>query len=275
MAVFHMDLDNTIIYSYKRDIGPEKVNVEIYQGRKISFITKKTYEMLVELNRRLLLVPTTTRTIEQYERIRLPIGTPKYALVCNGGILLVDGVEDQSWYEESLSLISDTRTELEKAYDALEKEKRREFELRFIRELFLFTKCSEPESVVAELQKILNPDLVKAFHNGSKVYVIPGILEKGHAVNRLKKYLMGKKSAGKDIGVEKVIAAGDSEFDISMLNAADTAIAPKELQTNEYLSPGTVFMPGDQVFSEELLRYVLQLCYNMSTIHKTEYSICE
>lgn len=262
MTVFHMDLDNTILYSYKRDIGPDKVNVEIYNGREISFVTKRTCEMLEKLNRRLLLVPTTTRTVEQYERIHLPIGTPKYALVCNGGILLVDGAEDQSWYEESLFLISDARTELEKAYAVLKEEKRREFELRFIRELFLFTKCSEPEAVVDRLRNKLDAGLVKAFHNGSKVYVIPNILEKGQAVKRLKNYFLEKGSDKKEYDGRKVIAAGDSEFDISMLNAADLAIAPKELRTNGYLSEKTVFMSGKAVFSEELLRFVLKLCYN-------------
>ena len=46
MVVFCTDLDNTIIYSYKHDIGDRKRNVELYQGREISFITDKTYDLL-------------------------------------------------------------------------------------------------------------------------------------------------------------------------------------------------------------------------------------
>ena len=34
---FFTDLDNTIIFSYKHDIGIDKVNIELYQ-RKRSFI---------------------------------------------------------------------------------------------------------------------------------------------------------------------------------------------------------------------------------------------
>ena len=82
-----MDLDNTIIYSYKHDIGNEKINVEIYQGREISFITKKTQELLLMAKEKYMLIPTSTRTVGQYERIDLGIGAFPYALVCNGGIL--------------------------------------------------------------------------------------------------------------------------------------------------------------------------------------------
>ena len=35
--VFFSDLDNTLIYSYKHDIGNDKESVEIYNGRKVSF----------------------------------------------------------------------------------------------------------------------------------------------------------------------------------------------------------------------------------------------
>ena len=35
------DMDNTIIDSYKRNIGENKLNVELYNGREISFISEK------------------------------------------------------------------------------------------------------------------------------------------------------------------------------------------------------------------------------------------
>lgn len=89
--VFHSDLDNTMIYSYKHDIGNEKRCVEIYQGREISYVTDRTHELLRQVQDRVLFVPTTTRTTEQYRRIDLGIGPVRYALTCNGGVLLVDG----------------------------------------------------------------------------------------------------------------------------------------------------------------------------------------
>ena len=38
MIVFYSDLDNTLIYSYRREIGGKKRCVEVYQGREISFM---------------------------------------------------------------------------------------------------------------------------------------------------------------------------------------------------------------------------------------------
>ena len=43
MIAFFSDLDNTLIFSYKHDIGKEKRCVEIYQGREVSYITERTY----------------------------------------------------------------------------------------------------------------------------------------------------------------------------------------------------------------------------------------
>lgn len=249
MIVFHTDLDNTLIYSYKHDIGRQKRCVEVYQGREISFITQETYQLLQRLSEqksRILIVPTTTRTIEQYRRIDLGVGDPKYALVCNGGVLLVNGKEDEDWYHDSLERIRDSKSELEKALNFLESDTRRNFELRFIKELFVFTKCEEPEAVVEELRKILNGDMVDVFHNGVKVYVVPRTLDKGNAVERFRRYAKA----------DYVIAAGDSEFDIPMLEAADRGIAAPEL-TRSYPFSEKVQCPSmEKLFAEAVLETV-------------------
>ena len=211
MKILCTDLDNTIIYSYKQDIGNEKMYVELYKEREISFITKQTFELLKKVKEEFLVIPTSTRTIEQYERINLKIGTFKYALVCNGSVLLVDGKKDKDWYEESLRLAKPSNLEVKKALEYLENDKRRTFELRYIEDLFVFTKCYKSETVVNELRKHLDNSLVNVFNNKEKVYVLPTLLSKGKAIERLKKYLK----------VEFIIAAGDSEFDISMVEASD------------------------------------------------------
>lgn len=216
MIVLHTDLDNTLIYSYRYDIGSRKINVERYQEKELSFVSIRTQELLRAVHKKMLIVPTTTRTVEQYHRIDLGIGSIKYALVCNGGVLLKDGIRDEEWYRESLSDTALSVPELKKAEALLAQEKRRKFELRFIEELFLFTKCSEPEAVVSDLKFTLDQGLVDVFYIGEKVYVIPVNLNKGRAVERFRKLVCP----------ELVIAAGDSEFDISMLKAADKGLAP-------------------------------------------------
>lgn len=216
MTVLNADLDNTIIYSYKNDIGMSRRRVELYHGREISFVTDRTYELLKKVRQKMQVVPTSTRTVEQYQRINLGTGDFKYALVCNGGILLVDGRSDEDWYRQSLINIAESVPALEKAMAVLENDVRRNFELRFIERLFIFTKCSEPLSVIHALKQMSGMDTVDIFNNGEKVYVVPKGLSKGRAVSRFREY----------INADYVIAAGDSEFDISMLKAADKALAP-------------------------------------------------
>lgn len=249
MVVFHTDLDNTIIYSYKHEIGDVKKSVEMYQGREISFITEYTYQLLQQVRGKMLVVPTSTRSIEQYQRIDLGVGAFPYALVCNGGILLADGKKDDSWYRTSLGLIGRSEGELKKALQILEKDTRRKFELRFIERLFVFTKCSEPQQTVDDLREVLNTELVEVFHNGEKVYVVPRDLNKGKAVQRFREY----------IRADFVIAAGDSEFDISMLKDADAGLAPHGFAEEFGVEFAVREMDGRKVFAESLLEECLSL----------------
>ena len=248
MKILCTDLDNTIIYSYKHDIGNEKMNVEIYKEREISFISNHTFELLKKVKEEFLIIPTSTRTIEQYERINLKIGTFKYALVCNGSVLLVDGKKDKDWYEESLRLAKPSNLEVKKALEYLENDKRRTFELRYIEDLFVFTKCYKSETVVNELRKHLDKSLVNVFNNKEKVYVLPTLLSKGKAIERLKKYLK----------VEFIIAAGDSEFDISMVEAADVGLVPYGFKSEFNIKSDICEMGKEGLFSEQLLRKCLQ-----------------
>ena len=248
MKILCTDLDNTIIYSYKHDIGNEKMNVEIYKEREISFISNHTYELLKKVNEEFLIIPTSTRTIEQYERIDLKIGTFKYALVCNGSVLLVDGKKDKDWYEESLRLAKPSNLEVKKALEYLENDKRRTFELRHIEDLFVFTKCYEAETVVNELREYLDKNLVNVFNNKEKVYVLPTSLSKGKAIERLRKYLKA----------EFIIAAGDSEFDISMVEAADVGLVPYGFKSEFNIKSDICEMGKEGLFSEQLLRKCLQ-----------------
>lgn len=259
MRVIHLDLDNTLIYSYKYmakesicslDVrekdGGRWVGVEIYQGREISYMTERTRELLVRLKERYTVVPTTTRTKEQYDRICLCAGDFEYALVCNGGLLLVNGVSDGAWYRRSKELISGCAGEMSRAVRILEREPLRKFELRFIEELFLFTKCNEPDTVISRLKTRLDAGKVDMFCNGEKVYVVPKKLNKGTAVQRFREY----------IGADEVIAAGDSEFDISMVEAADIGIVPSGFCRKYSAKDNLKEMSGKNIFSEEMLSWM-------------------
>ena len=248
MTVFHTDLDNTLIYSYKHDIGGDKRSVELYQGREISYISGRTFSLLREVKKKILIVPVTTRTIEQYSRIDLGTGPFEYALVCNGGVLLVNGKKDPEWYRESRKLIEESEDELHRAMRFLEKDARRSFELRFIEDLFVFTKCDFPREVTDDLRKELDGTAAEVFHNGSKVYVLPKKLSKGMAVMRFREYLQPSY----------VIAAGDSRFDLSMLEAADKGLAPHGFARKYRAEDKVLEMDERKLFSEAVLEECLK-----------------
>lgn len=247
MKVFHGDLDNTLIYSCRHEIGEEKVSVELYEGREASFMTKRSLSLLKEVQKKALFVPVTTRTAEQYRRINFLTHAPDYALVCNGGILLQAGEEVAEWYEESLRLTEESRRELLRAEGFMEQDTDRMMEVRNIRRLFLFTKSSRPMETAARLKEVLDARLVKIFTNGKKVYALPEGLDKGTAVRRFRDY----------IKTDYMLAAGDSEFDIPMLAAADRAYAPKDLMGRCSFDVHVSGIAGKGVFSDVFLERVL------------------
>ena len=264
MVMFCTDLDNTLIYSYKHDIGAHKICAEIYQGREVSFLTERTGKLLHEVARSVLFVPVTTRMVEQYGRIDLGIGRIPYALVCNGGVLLEDGKEDQGWYRESLDRISGSMRELEKAAGILEGDAARCMEVRNVRGLFLFTKSNAPAESAARLRQALDGSLVDVCRQGVKVYAVPKELTKGNAVMRLKDRLAVRGDTGvkagdaasKEAGV-RVIAAGDSGFDSSMLRCADVGIAPAGLDVGD--AEGELVRIGaEALFTEGMLACVAE-----------------
>lgn len=287
MKIFCTDLDNTLIYSYKRQLGEEKRCVEIYEGREVSFMTEKSFHLLKKVAENVTVVPVTTRTVEQYQRIELGIRVP-YVLTCNGGVLLKEGRKDMGWYYDSLKLTESSWDELWKAQDILKCDRDRSMEVRFIEELFVFTKSREPEKTVHKLREKLDLSKVDVLLNGVKVYVFPKNLMKGNAVRRLKEelgvqYAVAKgenvfdlimiaegngefdlskiiaENAGFDL---TVIAAGDSEFDLTMIEEADMGIIPellvKKWPKQKRLEDKYIVIEKDKIYSDELLKYIFE-----------------
>lgn len=249
MTIFASDLDNTLIYSYKHDIGDKKRNVELYQSREISYITARTYTLLSEASKKALFVPVTTRSVEQYKRIDFGIGNIPYALTCNGGVLLVNGEKDLPWYDESLKLVKPCGDELRKGMSILEEDPDRSFEIRLIEDLFVFTKSRMPDKTLDILRNRLDLRLTDVFSNGEKIYILPKSLDKGSAIRRFRKLM----------GADLLISAGDSEFDISLLENADIGMIPADF-SRELDSRNTRILRNNPatLFSEFVLENVLR-----------------
>ena len=238
-----------MIYSHRRDIGPDKQAVECYEGREISFMTARTQELLRDVQEKVCFIPCTTRSVAQYRRLQLlPDWQPQFALVANGGILLEYGHVDGAWYQESLQLAEQAAEQLRLAAMLLEKAESRILPVKWIDRLFLFTKSDAPQQLQCQLRAQLDLMQVEVLLHGQKLYVLPCELHKGTAVQRLRcRYPK-----------DHVIAAGDSAFDVPMLLAADYAFAPESLAEVLQAQQQKQLIPDKQLVSEAVLQALCQ-----------------
>ncbi|MDP4181327.1 MAG: HAD family hydrolase, partial [Bacillota bacterium] len=109
--IFVSDLDQTLIFS-KKHIGEgleDKVlPIEMKNEEIISYIHKEVLEKLRNLNDKLIFIPATTRTLEQYNRVQAfkEYLSPKYAIVNHGGSILVNGELDLKWQNHISDIVS-------------------------------------------------------------------------------------------------------------------------------------------------------------------------
>lgn len=240
--LFACDLDNTLIYSYKKK-QEGFICVEMNKGREQGFMTAYTFSNFADMTANVMFVPVTTRSVEQYRRIVFPNGyTPEYALVSNGATLIRNGEIDENW-----NLVEKNIPELEEIFNRYCKDKRF-INCRIVDNSYVFVYCApetNAEEVTEELAKSsdLNVEL-----SGRKIYFFPENLSKGSAVGRLRKILR-----------KEILSAGDSSIDASMLNIADTALVPWDFDTF-LLSHDRIIRAGENsIFSDFVINYVLAL----------------
>ena len=94
--LFASDLDNTLLFSH-RHRQPEDRCVERLNGAEQGFFTRETPDLLPQVVQRVHLLPITTRSIEQYQRIQC---RTHGAQDCRRQrrVLLRDGQVDRAWY---------------------------------------------------------------------------------------------------------------------------------------------------------------------------------
>lgn len=190
--------------------------MEIKDGKELSFMPPEAFMLLKEVAGKSEFVPVTTRSLEQYRRIDLGI-MPRYAIVAHGALLLKHGAEDGDWRAETLNNLNIQLPAIEQNEYL--------YDVRYVDNFFIFAKSDAPERAAERLGRFVDKTdfEVRAVHN--KVYILPRNLNKGAALQRLKKR----------IGADYVICAGDSDLDLPMLALADMAISPENVELNNHL----------------------------------------
>lgn len=213
--IFASDLDRTLIYSnffVKPEIN-DIVVVEQREGKNISFMTEKSIDLLNKIHTKLLFIPTTTRSKEQYERISVFQNTisPKYAIISNGGIILKDGEVDTTWS----SIIA---LKMKNIISPVELIKHCNFFLelsqinsyRCCDDLFLYAVLKEntlEDEMLLQLTEVCSEYGYSVTKNGRKVYIIPSFINKWAPIE----YIMELESE------KEFISSGDSTLDLPML----------------------------------------------------------
>ncbi|MFH8979946.1 HAD family hydrolase [Streptomyces varsoviensis] len=222
------DLDRTLIYSAAAlDLrmpdaeAPRLLCVEVYEHRPLSYLTETAAALLAEVRSAAHFVPATTRTREQYERVRLPGPPAEFAICANGGQLLVRGEPDADWQARvrrtlaaECAGLDEVRAHLLRSADPawLLKE-------RTAADLFAYLVVERdllPDGWVKELAVWADGRGWTVSVQGRKVYAVPKPLTKSAAVAEV----------ARRTGAGTVLAAGDSLLDADLLLAADRGWRP-------------------------------------------------
>ncbi|MBC7301659.1 MAG: HAD family hydrolase [Nocardia sp.] len=234
--------------------------VEYYEGEPISYMTTTAITALGELAAIAPVVPTTTRTIEQFQRIALPGAPWRYAITSNGGNILVDGIPDPAWrvaiddqVNASGATLAEVGTELRSRIDDSWVTKYREADELFC---YLVVRPDEvPAGFLAEWDAWCRGNGWSASQQGRKIYTMPDAVCKSLAVAEVRARLI---ESGELLAGATLFTAGDGALDAEMLKAADAAIRPRhgELEELNFTAPNLTITAASGILAgEEILAW--------------------
>jgi len=240
------DLDQTLVFSARsaaRDVAG-LVAVEEYEGRSISWVTPRAWDLLGDLLATGDFLPVTTRTPAQYARIRWPGAPPREAVCANGGVLLVDGVPDAAWAQQVRTTLAAAQAlpAVHELLAGLAAELRAlvpgsaEPAVRSVEDLFAYVVLRDGQRPPLEGARLgglaarLDAWGYGVSLQGRKLYAVPRALTKSAAVAEVVRRR----------GADGVVSAGDSLLDADLLLAGRQAWRPGhgELLRSGFDHPG-------------------------------------
>jgi len=222
------DLDRTLIYSMAaiesvQPIGtiPPLLCVEVLDGQPLSYMTEMAGQWLEKLRANAVLVPTTTRTLAQYERVQLPGGRAPFAVISNGGQIVVDGVVDRQWRRGVEARVANDSAPLAEIVAGLDRQANDNWVLkrRIADDLFSYIVvdlAALPAEFLGSWTDWCNQRGWVVSMQGRKIYALPRGLTKEAAILEV----MDRA------GARTLLAAGDGALDAGFLSMATAAIRP-------------------------------------------------
>jgi hypothetical protein len=256
------DLDRTLIYSMAAiesvQTGtsiPPLLCVEMLDGQPLSYMTEAAGRWLAEIADNAVLVPTTTRTLAQYERVRLPGGPAPFAVISNGGHIIVDGVVDRQWRIGVEARIADDGAPLAEIVAGLDRRADGGWVLnrKIADNLFCYLVVDLPALPAGFLDSWTVWCAARGWvvsMQGRKIYALPRGLTKEEAIGEVRDR----------VGADRILAAGDGALDAGFLSLADAAIRPPhgELAEMDWQSDNLDVATATGVLAgEEMLRWLM------------------
>lgn len=264
--IFASDLDSTLIYSSRHCTlinEKELMPVDFYNDRMCSFITKPMQNTLQHINESMLFVPVTTRSRDQYSRIKYvyDILNPKYAVVANGGIILKNGIELLDWSDISSTKIKQvvsTRDMIELCSFFLKSDLVKTY--KTCEDLFIYSILDEEKLADSISRGEIDINYFKVLRSfckdynysvsrqGKKVYIVPKCINKYDPIDYIKQL--------EDINV--LVSAGDSLLDYPLIKNSTYGIIPshgellcnlqeEELGDSIYITKKTGIFAGQEI----------------------------
>ncbi|MBT8224142.1 MAG: HAD family hydrolase [Dactylosporangium sp.] len=224
-ALVATDLDGTVMFSLA---GPPAGALTVDPVAD-TYMTSAVVAGWSRLATAGVLVPVTTRTVDQYQRLMLPGPPPRYAVVGNGTRLLVRGESDPTWQRAVRKDLVAAGAGFQTVWkQAVRWRSGRAFRLvRGVDEAFVYLAAERRDSwLVAfahEASAWADQRGWRASLQGRKLYLVPVALDKAAAVARLAARL----------GTDEVFAGGDSLLDAQMLRSASASIRPNHGELNQ------------------------------------------
>ncbi|WP_312116315.1 HAD family hydrolase [Brevibacillus reuszeri] len=261
--IFASDLDQTLIYSERFLTDPSlKVRlIEKLDEKPISYMTERALCLLEEINKHMLFIPVTTRTIEQYNRITIFQNElkPKYAITSNGGNIICNGAVDEFWnkkirmrIEDECISITDILKQFEdiKGSDWILNEKSAEDLFYY----FIIDRQKMPTDEWDGFVQWMEHGNWTVSIQGRKLYFVPRAVNKRDAVLYVKS--VEERS--------ELFVAGDSLLDLPLVSCTSNCLIPSHgeiYHLAKRLEEGMSFPFTAQtgiLASEEILEWVIE-----------------
>lgn len=227
--IFISDLDKTLIFSKKHLPTTEKLYLaEFKQDLPYSFMSKKTLTNIKDfIYNGGIFIPATARTEEQYNRIFLFKDLAiKYAILCNGKSILINGEKDFVWEDKMNSELSKLPEQIQDLFPKIKEfaeknlfaNKNYYIYDNYLAMITVPTKQDLPVYFIKLLNGFLKHTGWNAFSCGRKIYIGNHIVNKKNALEYIIENCLDEK--------HEIVASGDSLYDMEMLDYADLAITP-------------------------------------------------